>query len=209
MLAAVLRLKVSTDPAWVACALGNLDAILVDHAHCEMKAAANALAMVARHPDDPELVRALTDLAREEVDHFRRVHDRLVDRGIPLGYPPVDAYVANLRRALTKAGPSPLAGRVAPAVDRLLVCALIEARSCERFSLLAVALAGRDAELAAFYEELLASEARHYRTFVDLAVRTADGDEAGVLARLDALAILEAGVVRGLASEPALATIHG
>ncbi len=205
----VLHLQVKSDAAWVACALRDLDATLVDHAHCEMKAAANALSMAARHPDDPTVVRALTDLAREEIGHFQRVHAWLEARGVPLGTPPVDPYVAALRRVNAAVGASPVAGNVAAAVDRLLICALIEARSCERFELLARALVGRDDELAAFYAELRASEARHYRTFVDLAVRTAGGDEAPVLARLDALASAEGVIVASQTERGFQAAIHG
>jgi tRNA-(ms[2]io[6]A)-hydroxylase len=204
----MLHLTVPSDPAWVASALADLDAVLVDHAHCEMKAAANALSMAARHPDDPRVVRVLTDLAREEIDHFQRVHALLEARGVELGTPPVDPYVATLRRAQTALGPSPVRKNAA-AVDRLLTCALIEARSCERFDLLARALVGRDAELAAFYAELRTSEARHYRTFVDLAVRTAAGDEAGVFARLEAFARAEGAIVVRLAAGDVRAGIHG
>src|SRR5206468_7285193 len=94
----MLGLKVESDAAWAAEALRDLDRVLVDHAHCEMKAASNALSLAARHPDDLALVRALTDLAREEIDHFQRVLALLAARGLPLGTPPVDAYAAELRR---------------------------------------------------------------------------------------------------------------
>jgi len=205
----VLHLCASSDPSWVECALRDLDATLVDHAHCELKAAANALSMVARHADDPFVVRALTDLAREEIDHFQRVHARLEARGVLLGAPPVDGYVASLRRAHLRAGKSPVAGDAAAAVDRLLTCALIEARSCERFGWLAGALRDRDADLAAFYAELRASEAGHYRTFVDLASRTASGDTGSVVARLQALATVEGQIVRASADVGAQPAIHG
>ncbi len=205
----MLRLATPSDSAWAACALADLDATLVDHAHCEMKAAANALAMAARHPDDPTVVRALTDLAREEIDHFQRVHARLVARGVPLGTPPQDPYVAALRRAHAHVGPSPIAKPLAAAVDRLLTCALIEARSCERFDLLSRALRDSDPELASFYAELLASEARHYRTFIDLATHTTGGDEAGVFARLDALARVEGMIIEGRSDAAERAAIHG
>jgi tRNA-(ms[2]io[6]A)-hydroxylase len=204
----MLHLSVPSDDQWVAHALADLDAVLVDHAHCEMKAASNALAMATRHPDDPDVVRALTDVAREEIDHFQRVLARLIDRGIPLGTPPVDPYVAAVRRAQTTLGPSKVKANAA-AVDRLLTCALIEARSCERFALLALALETRDPELAAFYAELRTSEARHYRVFVDLAVRTSCGDEAGVFLRLEGLAAAEGGIVRRLADGDARSAIHG
>jgi tRNA-(ms[2]io[6]A)-hydroxylase len=190
-------------------ALEDLDAVLVDHAHCEMKAASNALSMATRHPDDPSIVRALTDLAREEIEHFQRVHARLEARGVPLGNPPPDPYVASLRRAQASLGPSGVTKSLASAVDRLLTCALIEARSCERFALLAAALEDRDPDLASFYAELRTAEARHYRVFIDLAVRTAKGDERSVLARLVAFAEAEGVIVRTQAGQSPAAAIHG
>lgn len=164
----MLCLEVPTDPAWVAAALDDLDRVLIDHAHCEMKAASTALSLVARHPGDLTLARALTDLAREELDHFQRVILVLQRRGLSLGPPPVDAYAAELRRASAQL---PRDAAIPPLVDRLLVGALIEARSCERFGLLTDALdrKGDAGELAHFYRELFACEAKHYRTYVDLA----------------------------------------
>jgi tRNA-(ms[2]io[6]A)-hydroxylase len=214
----MLGLKVATDAAWVDAAMRDLNRVLVDHAHCEMKAASNALSLAARHPESPTLVRALTDLAREEIDHFQRVLSVLEARGLTLGPPPVDEYAAALRHAAHAAHAATESSRGSAAklgalVDRLLVGALIEARSCERFKLLAAALldAG-EAEIGAFYAELLAAEARHHRSFVDLAVSVApDGatrDE--VLARLEELAEREAQIVRNLAhSARERATIHG
>jgi len=205
----MLCLKVPTDAAWTEAAMRDIDAVLVDHAHCEMKAASNALSLAARHPGDAELARALTDLAREEIDHFQRVLAMLVQRHVTLGPPPVDAYAADLRKAAGAMPREP--GDAAALVDRLLVCALIEARSCERFKLLADAtktLGGREAEHA-LWSELLAAEARHYRTFVDLAARAAGGDPVRVEARLEVLAAAEARIVGNLAHRAARASIHG
>jgi tRNA-(ms[2]io[6]A)-hydroxylase len=205
----MLGLKVSTDAGWAPAAMRDAGAILVDHAHCELKAAANALSLVARHPGDAWLSRALTDLAREEIEHFQRVVDVLAARGVAMGSPPVDAYAAALRRAVHELPRDPAMPLL---VDRLLVGALIEARSCERFQLLAAAAEGEDAELHALWRELLASEARHYRTFVDLAVRAAGGDRASVVDRLDTLAEAEAAIVTELAragGEASRATMHG
>jgi tRNA-(ms[2]io[6]A)-hydroxylase len=208
---AMLCLKVPTDPAWPAAAIAEVDAVLVDHAHCEIKAASNALSLAARHPDDLELVRALTDLAREEIDHFQQVLSLLVARGLSLGPPAVDEYAALLRRAAAQLPHEPVA---TPLVDRLLVGALIEARSCERFKLLAEATSGDpdQQEVHALWSDLLASEARHYRTFVDLAVRVAGGDRAGVAARLDRIADREGDIVEALSRRGCAATratIHG
>jgi tRNA-(ms[2]io[6]A)-hydroxylase len=220
----MLCLKVPTDPEWAAEALASVDAVLVDHAHCEIKAASNALSLAARHPDDLELVKALTDLSREEIDHFQRVLSLIEARGLVLGPPPVDEYAAELRRAAQQLPAVSFAAsgsRHPSLVDRLLVGALIEARSCERFKLLAEGSAQRDApgtrragggELHSLWSELLAAEARHYRTFVDLAVRAAGGDRDGVARRLDRLADLEGTIVAALsrrASGPSRATIHG
>ena len=203
----MLCLKVPTNRAWAASAMRDANAVLVDHAHCELKAASNALSLVARHPGDPELTRALTDLAREEIEHFQRVVALLAARNVPLGPPPVDEYAAALRRAV-HALPRGATGSVL--VDRLLVGALIEARSCERFQLLAEAAREADVELHAFWKELLASEARHYRTFVDLAARAA-GDREAAVARLERLAEAEGAIVAALsnAGDVSRATIHG
>jgi tRNA-(ms[2]io[6]A)-hydroxylase len=208
-------LRVPTDPSWAKNAVRDLDAVLVDHAHCEMKAANNALSLVLRHPGDLPLVRALTDLAREELDHFRRVVAFLERRGLQLGSPPVDTYASDLRRAM---GQLPSAN-VPPLTDRLLVGALIEARSSERFRLLLDALPpDTSSELCVFYEELFACEARHYRMYVDLArdaLRThwKGADERDVdsmvQSRLASLAEAEGKIVRALAERDFRATVHG
>ena len=182
----MLCLTRPTDPRWVERALADLDAVLVDHAHCEMKAATNALSLAARSPDFPGVVRALVDLAEEELRHFRAVLEELDRRGAKLGKPPSDAYAAELRRLASSSARRRSAEDAL--VDRLLVGALIEARSCERFRLLADALAARgQAELAAFYADLFTAEARHFRTFVDLA-EDASGDAAKVKRRRGARA---------------------
>ncbi len=207
----MLCLKQPTDGAWAARAVRDIDSILVDHAHCEMKAASNALSLAARHPGDVEIVRALTDLAREEIDHFQRVLSMLDARGVAMGPPPVDAYAAELRRA---AHGSPAQPAMPAIVDRLLVGALIEARSCERFKLLADETARDEAHAGehALWSELLAVEARHYRTFVDLATRAAGSASERVAARLDRLAVFEGAIVGALgrgAAGDSRATIHG
>jgi tRNA-(ms[2]io[6]A)-hydroxylase len=207
----MLCLTVPTDGSWAAAALRDVDAVLVDHAHCEMKAASNALSLAGRHPGDRALVLALTDLAREEIDHFQRVLSILASRGVDLGPPPVDVYAAELRRASNAARRDPALPQL---VDRLLVGALIEARSCERFKLLAAATEGDDGrgELHALWGELLAAEARHYATFVGLAVRAAGGRRDLATARLEQLAQLEGAIVAALASAgdgASRASIHG
>ena len=208
----MLGLKVATDPAWALRAKQDLDAILVDHAHCEMKAASNALALAGRHPDRAALVRRLVAVAQEELEHFDRVLAILEARGLELGVPAPDTYAAELRKLATAAPriehTSSGERRVHPLVDRLLVGALIEARSCERFKLLLDVLP-EGSELHAFYTELFAAEARHFREFQDMAVLAADGDEELVRVRLDRLADAEGALVRRLSAGSARPEIHG
>lgn len=224
----MLCLTTSTDPAWARLAIADLPRLLADHAHCEMKAAANALSLAARLPHLPRVARALAALAKEEIDHFDAVLAELAEREVTLPPPAVDPYAAALRKLMRKEGAQeePRATQATKdaghgnqrrarrstissedvIVDRLLVAALIEARSCERLGLLAEALAGAgEARLAAFYKELFASEARHYRTFVDLAIEVA-GPRGDVQGRLAALAAAEGSIAATLGNE---ATVHG
>lgn len=198
----MLCLTHSTDPSWAVSAVAALPELLADHAHCEMKAASNALSLATRWPVSTRVAGALAAIAEEELRHFRAVLDELERRGIPLGKPEVDAYVADLRKAANVSGKQ---SPEASLVDRLLVASLIEARSCERFRLLADALAPRDAALAAFYEDLFVCEARHYTTLVDLAIEAA-GDEAAVRERLRVLAQHEGVIAARLGVRP---SIHG
>jgi tRNA-(ms[2]io[6]A)-hydroxylase len=158
----MLGLLTPTDPRWVDEAQRDLPGLLSDHAHCELKAAVSALSLVSRFgPHYPVLVEPLSALAHEETGHFREVHARLGVHSAPLGKQDADEYVNALWNA-TK----PERNAVPLLLDRLLVSALIEARSCERFKLLSAGL--RDADLAAFYRDLMESEARHYRLFCGL-----------------------------------------
>jgi tRNA 2-(methylsulfanyl)-N6-isopentenyladenosine37 hydroxylase len=202
----VLCLTRQTDPRWAGVALADLPAVLADHAHCEMKAASNALSLATRAPASPKVARALVALAEEELRHFRAVLDLLEQRGIALGKPDVDVYATELRKIANETGKKTPADSLC---DRLLVGALIEARSCERFRLLADALKARGDELASFYDALFACEARHYRTLVDLAVDVMGnvmGAEAEVSARLADLARAEGALAARLGVRP---TIHG
>jgi len=187
-------LHTPTDPRWVEVALGDLDRTLGDHAHCEKKAAATAMKLVADHPDDPVRVRVLARLAQEEQQHLLAVLVELQLRGAPLPPDDGDPYAQALLRLVR-------GGRDQRLLDRLLVGALIEARSCERLRLLGEALpAGR---LRPLYLKLAQAEAGHERLFVDLAQRHAGAEAARV--RLDALAAEEARVLAGL---PLLPRIH-
>ncbi len=199
----MLGLLCPSDARWTERAKTEVSRVLVDHAHCEMKAASNALSLSARCIGHPRVMRALVEVAEEELRHFRQVLDELDRRGLALGPPEEDWYAAELRRRVSARRGATT--RDAVVVDRLLVGALIEARSCERFKLLRDALAAEDPALSAFYGELLAAEARHHRTMTELAVEVA-GDDALVRARLAEVAAIEASVVRELPCEP---TIHG
>jgi tRNA-(ms[2]io[6]A)-hydroxylase len=182
-----------TSARWVEVASSDLDSLLEDHAHCEKKAAASALSLIAAYPAHDELVRLLSALAIEELQHFRRVHDRLVARGRRLGSDGGDPYAKKLL-ALAR----PNRGRL---TDRLLLLGLIEARSHERLGLLAEGL--RDRDLARFYGQLADAESRHAELFRDLAA-VYDEPEA-VDARLRELARAEAEIVARL---PLLPRMH-
>lgn len=195
---AMLGLLVPTDPAWVAAVERDLPAMLSDHAHCELKAAQSALSLVGKYGGShPEMVAPLLALAHEETEHFAEVERRLVAVGSRLGEPRTDDYVGALRKVARRDGAT------SPALlDRLLVASLVEARSCERFRLLATHLA--DESLRAFYAELMASEARHYRLFAGLAEKLFGVEDAR--ARLVELASREAAIAGRLPLGP---TVHG
>jgi tRNA-(ms[2]io[6]A)-hydroxylase len=186
-------------------ALRDLDAVLVDHAHCEVKAATTALSLALKNHGDLPMVVELTQLAQEELDHFARVVGFLEIRGLKLGLPPTDAYAAELHRAVARLPTS----AQSQLVDRLLIAALIEARSCERFKLLIDAWpTGFDDALLAFYRELFECEARHYVKYRDLAFRIADAPASTVEVRLKRIAEVEAEIIVSKA-RPVTPTVHG
>ena len=168
--------------------------ILIDHAHCERKAATNALQILGRFPDRPELVAPLLALAREELEHFEVVLALLHTRGIALGSQVPSGYQAKLHQLMRRDAPHKL-------LDVLLVAALIEARSCERFKILAAH--HPDGELRQAFASLLEAEARHHATFVRLAELVAPREE--VRSRLSALAQAECAILEAM---PAVARIH-
>lgn len=157
----MLRLKLPTDPRWVDIAEKNISEILTDHAYCEQKAASSAISFIVQYPEYPELVDAMAALAKEEMEHFEMVHAQIKKRGYELGRERKDNYVAELRKFF-KGG-----DRVRQLVDSLLLAAMIEARSCERFRVLSEGL--DEAELKDFYAELMKSEAMHYTMFLQFA----------------------------------------
>lgn len=194
MLETMLPLIDSTPAQWLEVALGNFGAVLLDHAHCEKKAAATAMSLVNAYPDKTDLVIRCTKLAQEELRHFRLVMELIVNRGMLLGPDAGDPYAKALLSHLRH-------GAQQRMTDRLLVAALIEARSCERLQMLADGLA--EESLARFYHRLAKAESGHFRLFVGLAKQY--DDEAAVDERLRVLAEAETVIMRQL---PIEARIH-
>jgi tRNA-(ms[2]io[6]A)-hydroxylase len=186
----MLHLRTETPGTWLEYALAHLDEVLVDHAHCEKKAAATALSLLSSYPDNPPLAAAMAALAAEEAGHLRMVVDALHARGLTLGHDPGDPYAQKLM-SLVRGGELRL-------LDRLLVAACIEARSCERLKLLAENV--RD---AALYAELFAAEAGHFRLFVDLAEQVFGHERTRP--RLEEILNAEAEIMRDL---PVRAVVH-
>jgi len=191
----MLCLKNESNPGWVDVAVQHPIEILVDHAHCEKKAAAFAMSMINRYPEHMRLVKEMIDLAREEMDHFELVVNELEKRGAVLTYDAGNTYANQLQSRIRTHEPKRL-------LDALIVGAFIEARSCERFSLLADHAPTE--EMRELYRSLLASEAGHYRAYTDIAREYFPFDE--VKARLDEFGEIEAEIVRGLENKP---TMHG
>lgn len=157
-----LGLELPTDPRWVNIAAMQIGDILIDHAYCEQKAASSCISLIVHYPEKAKLVETLTPIVAEEWGHFQAVLKELKKRNIPLGRQRKDEYVGRLLKLIRNKGDYEEA-----LLDRLLLCALIEARSCERFKLLSESL--DDENLQKFYRELMISEAGHYRTFIELA----------------------------------------
>jgi tRNA 2-(methylsulfanyl)-N6-isopentenyladenosine37 hydroxylase len=185
----VLGLELPTDPRWVNIAEMNIREILVDHAYCEQKAASTCISLIILYPDRDKLVEMLTPIVAEEWGHFERVMEQLRKRGFGLGPNRKDEYVERVQKILRKGG-----SREQQLVERLLLSALIEARSCERFRLLWKEIA--DEELSKFYYELMVSEAGHYKNFLSLAKEYMDADL--VMERWREILIDEAEIIRTL-----------
>lgn len=178
-------LPCATPVAWVEAASRpeHLPTLLVDHANCEKKAASTALALMHRYPMQHTLLHKLSRLAREELRHFEQVIDILRRRNIPYTHVSASRYAAGLHACVRREEPDRL-------VDSLLLGGIIEARSCERFAVIAPRL---DEELGAFYRSLLKSEARHFRDYLTLAEGLAGAD--AVRARLLELLPVEQNLV--------------
>lgn len=164
----MFRLKLVTDPRWVNIVEGNLQEILTDHAWCEQKAASNAISLIVGYPSKSKMVAQLTEIAREELEHFNQVHQLILHRGWVLGPERKDDYVNELYKFIRKG-----TSKQEYLVDRLLFAAMIEARSCERFRVLSENI--QDAELAEFYRDLMVSEANHYTVFLSFAREYGEG----------------------------------
>jgi tRNA-(ms[2]io[6]A)-hydroxylase len=190
----MFALRHPTDDAWLQTVLADVDTFLQDHAHNERKVSGSALLLAAHHPDRVELVAAMIDLAQEELRHFKQVHDLLAARGKTIGQDRPDPYMGPLRKAIRKRD------HHAYLLDRLVLFAIVEARGCERFDLMAEHLP--DERLRSFYRGLVACERRHHRLFLDLAERYYRPEE--VQPRLDELLELEASVVSSLPPRAAL-----
>ncbi len=194
----ILKLKLPTDPLWVKNVVeSNIEEILIDHAFCEQKAATNAITIIVQNPNLSDLVNEMALLAQEEMEHFKRVHDIILARGFVLGKERRDHYVNELFQFLVKGG-----SREQQLVDRLLFSAMIEARSCERFKVMSEHI--NDAELAAFYHELMISEAGHYTMFLRMTKKYAGSID--VDKRWQDFLTYEAGVIQRYGKSE---TIHG
>lgn len=158
----MLHLKLPTDPRWANIAQMQIEDILTDHAYCEQKAASSCISLIVRFNDLDGLVDTLTPVVAEEWGHFERVLDQIRKRGMKFGMQRKDEYVAKLNDFVRKGG-----SRMQQLTEHLLLNALIEARSCERFKLLSQQI--EDEELRKFYYELMISEAGHYVTFIEMA----------------------------------------
>ena len=161
----MLGLKLETDPRWIDVASENIEQILIDHAFCEQKAASNAISIIVQFPQYTDLVKDMTAICIEEMEHFGMVHEKLIERGLKLGFERKDHYVNDILKFLKKN----ISGtKECQFVNQMLFAAIIEARSCERFKILSEKLTDKDLKI--FYRNLMESEARHYTTFLKYAI---------------------------------------
>ena len=180
----MLSLQCETDDRWLEQVDEDLESVLIDHAHCEKKAAATAMKLLGFYIDNEALCREMTEIVNEELEHFHMVLDLLKQRGIKFRRQKPSSYGKRLHEHVRKQEPQ-------RAVDRLIVAGLIEARSCERFSRLAEHV--NDPELATFYRSLFEAEARHHATYIRLANDFLPVSD--VQARLAEFAAIEARVI--------------
>ena len=193
----ILGLKLPTDPRWVNIVEKNVEEILTDHAYCEQKATSTAISLIVSFPEYTDLVQEMVALVKEEISHFKMVHDRIIANGWVMGRDRKDEYVIAILKFFPKGG-----SRTTQLVHRLLYAALIEARSCERFRLLSEEL--EDKDLAEFYRNLMVSEANHYTMFLGFARQY--GDRKEVDQKWQDLLEFEADVMKNLSKGE---SIHG
>ncbi|SRX73610.1 tRNA-(ms[2]io[6]A)-hydroxylase [Aequorivita antarctica] len=193
----MLGLKLPTDPRWVNIVEKNIEDILTDHAWCEQKASSTAISLIVSFPEYTDLIEEMIALVKEEISHFKMVHDKIIENGWVLGRDRKDDYVMQIVQFFPKGG-----SRTTQLVHRLLYAALIEARSCERFRLLSEEL--EDKELAEFYRKLMVSEANHYTMFLGFARQY--GDRKEVDQKWNDLLSFEAKVMKDLGKHQ---SIHG
>lgn len=191
----MLCLKNKTNPEWIKVALDNLPSVIMDHAHCEKKAAGTGMSLLSTYFDKKEISLSMSDLVEEEIGHYRSVIQILEKLNVTLGRDEGDEYAKNLLSFVNKNEPLRM-------LDRLLTAGIIEARSCERLQILAENI--QNEELKKFYKELSDSEAGHYVTFIKLAKLYFD--EELVRKRLDELTQIEAEIVKNLPNKPLM---HG
>jgi len=158
----MLGLQFETETSWAEIAKVNLQQILTDHAFLEQKAASNAVSIIINYSEETALVKEMSSIAIEEMQHFKMVHSLMVKRGMVLGREQKNDYAIRLQKFFNKTK-----DRTEALVQRLLVAALIEARSCERFKVFSENM--EDQELSKFYSNLMISEANHYTTFLKFA----------------------------------------
>ena len=192
----MFKLKLPTDPRWARIAESNIEEVLTDHAWCEQKATTNAITIITMVPEHPELITALLEIAKEELEHFQMVHEIIKKRGYTFGRERKDDYVGQLFKFIVQGT------RENYIIDRLLFAAMIEARSCERFKVLTENI--KDEELKVFYRDLMISEANHYTTFIGFA-RTL-GDPEKVNQRWEEWLEYEGKIIQSYGNKE---TIHG
>ena len=193
----MLGLQFETSTSWAEIAEDNLEQILTDHAFAEQKASANAISIIINYSEETDLVKDMSDIAIEELEHFRMVHQLMIKRGFVLGREQNNDYAKSLQKFFPKTK-----DRQTALINRLLVAALIEARSCERFKVFSENM--QDEELSKFYKDLMVSEANHYTLFLRYARKYMD--RKIVDAKWKSLLAFEAEMMKSRGTK---ATVHG
>ena len=193
----MLGLQFETSTSWAEIAKDNLEQILTDHAFAEQKASANAISIIINYSEETDLVKDMSDIAIEELEHFRMVHQLMIQRGFVLGREQHNDYAKSLQKFFPKTK-----DRQTALINRLLVAALIEARSCERFKVFSENM--QDEELSKFYKDLMVSEANHYTLFLGYARKYMD--RKTVDQKWKSLLAFEAEMMKSRGTK---ATVHG